>query len=141
MRGTASDIRGLRPDALAMVMAYPWPGNVRSLEKVLKEAMILRGEGFLRGDDLRISRPKGLPPIEAGGRASPNPTRTDAPRVDDRGGRALRIARERGSVTRRQLAAECGISGETARQELVLLTRGGYLRRVGNGRETRYVPR
>ena len=72
-------IQGLGPDALAMVMAHPWPGNVRSLEKVLKEAMILRGDGLLRGDDLRISRPKGLPPMEAGGPASPFPTPADAP--------------------------------------------------------------
>lgn len=134
-------IQGLGSDALALVMAHPWPGNVRSLEKVLKEAMILRGHGLLRRDDLRISGSRGFPPIGPAGPVSPNPTPADAPRANDRGGVALRIVREPGSVTRRQLAAECGISGETARQELVLLTRGGYLQRVGNGRETRYVPR
>jgi len=46
-------ISGLAADALATVIAHPWPGNVRALEKVLKEAMILRGEGQLQKEELR----------------------------------------------------------------------------------------
>jgi len=37
------------------------------------------------------------------------------------------------------LARACGISGETARQELAALARLGYLRRVGDGRRTQYL--
>ena len=134
-------IQGLGPDALAMVMAYQWPGNVRSLEKVLKEAMILRGHGLLRTEDLRISGSRGFPPVGPGEPPSWHRAPAEPLRLNDRSEVALRIARERGSVTRRELAAECSISGETARQELVSLTRVGYLRRVGQGRETRYVLR
>jgi transcriptional regulator with GAF, ATPase, and Fis domain len=134
-------IEGLGSDALAMVMAYPWPGNVRSLGKVLKEAMIFRGDGFVRTEDLRISGSSGLPVVGPGEPASRHQTPADAPRVNDRGALALRIARERGSVNTGQLAAESGVSGATARQELALLTRVGYLRQVGKGRGTRYVLR
>ena len=42
---------------------------------------------------------------------------------------------------RQALARDCGISGETARQELAALSRFGYLRRVGRGRATEYVLR
>lgn len=52
---------------------------------------------------------------------------------------ALRITSERGSVTRGDLSKACGISGETARQELAALTRLGYLRRMGTTRTARYV--
>lgn len=52
---------------------------------------------------------------------------------------ALRLAATRGSVTGGELAAECGVSGEQARRDLVTLARLGLLRRVGGGRSTRYV--
>jgi len=52
---------------------------------------------------------------------------------------ALRIAQEQGAVSRRQLAAQCGVSGETARLELSLLTRMGFLRQVRKGPAARYV--
>jgi len=103
--------------------------------------MILRGDGLLGREDLRISGSSGLPVV---GPAEPAPRHqapADVPRVSDRGALALRIARERGSVTTAQLAAESGVSGATARQELAFLTRVGYLRRVGKGRDTRYVLR
>jgi DeoR/GlpR family transcriptional regulator of sugar metabolism len=58
-----------------------------------------------------------------------------------RGEAALRLAAARGAVTRRELARACGISLEIARQELLVLTRLGHLRRVGRGRAARYVVR
>jgi DeoR/GlpR family transcriptional regulator of sugar metabolism len=54
---------------------------------------------------------------------------------------ALRIASDRGVVTRRDLAGQCGTSGEVARQELVALEKLGLLPRVGRGRSTLYVLR
>ena len=50
------------------------------------------------------------------------------------------MAREQGGVTRRQLAAYCGISGETARGVLGMLARLDLLRPVGKGSAARYVP-
>jgi two-component system, NtrC family, response regulator HydG len=134
-------VSGLAPEALAAMMAYPWPGNVRALEKVLKEAMILRGDGLLQKEDLRIWDARGFAADMPGGPAGRYaPLEKSAP-PDERCLTALRMAHDRGAVTRRELARESGVSGDTARQELTTLTRLGYLRRVGEGRSTRYVLR
>jgi DNA-binding NtrC family response regulator len=34
-------VRGIEPDALTMLMAYPWPGNVRQLENTVFRAIVL----------------------------------------------------------------------------------------------------
>jgi DNA-binding NtrC family response regulator len=34
-------VRGVRPDTLTMLMAYPWPGNVRQLENTVFRAIVL----------------------------------------------------------------------------------------------------
>lgn len=40
-----SQVRGIAPDAAAILMAHPWPGNVRELENVIERAMVLsRGQ-------------------------------------------------------------------------------------------------
>ena len=136
-------IEGLAPGALATMMAHEWPGNVRALAKVLKEAMILREVGWVQQDDLRIaSGPRlGKPTAEAAeGPAHPAPVAGAPLSADKRRETALRMAQEQGAVNRRQLAARCGVSGETARVELSLLARLGLLRPVGKGLATRYVP-
>jgi transcriptional regulator with GAF, ATPase, and Fis domain len=48
-------VEGLAPEALAMMMTHGWPGNVRALEKVLREAMLMREVGWVQQDDLRIA--------------------------------------------------------------------------------------
>ena len=35
------DIKGFYPDALRLLMQYPWPGNIRELENTLERAVIL----------------------------------------------------------------------------------------------------
>jgi transcriptional regulator with GAF, ATPase, and Fis domain len=131
----------LRPETLRMLETAPWRGNVRELQKVLKHAMIFRCEGELQADDLRLARhPLGTgwmrTALVPGGR----PASARLP-LSSRREAALRIARDCGAVTRRDLARECGISGEVARQELLALARLGCLRRVGRGRSTVYVLR
>jgi DNA-binding NtrC family response regulator len=120
--GLAIDAVG--PRTLRCLAAHPWPGNVRELEAVLEEAMVLKGQGRLEPEDLRLD-----PPF--------SPNRLSS--VVDRRAMALQLAGTSGGVTRAQLAATCRISGETARQVLVSLVRNGHLARVGGGRATRYV--
>jgi two-component system response regulator HydG len=41
----SSSVKGINPDAMAILMAHSWPGNVRELENVIERAMVLsRGE-------------------------------------------------------------------------------------------------
>jgi DNA-binding NtrC family response regulator len=120
-------IEGVTAAALRRLIAHAWPGNVRELEAVLEEAMIFKGRGWLGPEDLVLDDVGGELGIVTGG-----------------GGRrfgevALGLAGESGAVTRRALAATCGISGERARQELQALVQHGRLRRIGQGRATRYV--
>jgi len=115
---------------------------VRALAKVLKEAMILREEGWIQQGDLRIaSGPRLGRPSAAGGEGPAQPAvgAGPPPPASKRQEMALRIAQEQGAVNRRELAAHCGVSGETARLELSLLTRMGFLRQVGKGPAARYV--
>lgn len=47
-------IEGLTPGAQRRLAVYRWPGNVCELDAVLEEAMILKGEGSIRPQDLTL---------------------------------------------------------------------------------------
>jgi DNA-binding NtrC family response regulator len=131
IRGQVNERHGLAiepvpPAALRHLAAHRWPGNVRELEAVLEEAMVVAGRGRLAPEDLALDEA----PRSRSERPAPN-----------RQALALRLAAERGAVSRRELAAAGDISGERARQELQRLVQQGRLRRVGAGRSIHYVPR
>jgi DNA-binding NtrC family response regulator len=129
-------IEGLTPRALSRLATYPWPGNVRELEAVLEEAMVFKGRGWLRPEDLTLDAQ-----VDTATVATASPEGGPAgPGTRFRRQLALDLARTHGTVTRGQLAAACGISGELARRELRALVRVGLLRRVGEGRGTAYAP-
>jgi DNA-binding NtrC family response regulator len=119
---------------------HGWTGNVRALVKALREAMLLREEGWLRPDDLRIAGDESFRGFaEAGeGPARPAPV-AGTLSANRRGEIALQMAHEQGTVSRRQLAARCSVSRETARADLGALVRLGRLRPVGKGSATSYV--
>ena len=131
-------VEGVTRQAVALLQDSPWFGNVRELEAVLEEAMILRAVGWVTPADLNVG---------------PARVRTAPGRVhegDSEGPglllpltwsqrEALRVAAERREVRRRDLMVRCDISREVARRELALLARGGLLERLGRGRAARYV--
>jgi len=45
-------VTGIAPNALAVLEAYAWPGNVRQLANVMERMVILRGQGTLTIDDV-----------------------------------------------------------------------------------------
>jgi len=50
----------LSPDALAELVHYPWPGNVRQLENTIEMAIVLSGDRtVLRADDFNLARVPG----------------------------------------------------------------------------------
>jgi DNA-binding NtrC family response regulator len=129
-------IEGVTPGALHRLTAYRWPGNVRELEAVLEEAMILKARGSLQPQDLSL---QGSEEETLASTNSPEGAETTR-HLSSRQRVALELARAHGVVTRSQLAAACGISGELARRELQALAHLGLLRRSGHGRGTRYGP-
>jgi DNA-binding NtrC family response regulator len=129
------DIDGVTRAALRELEAHAWPGNVRELEAVLREAMVLKGRGWLGPDGLELTgraAAPGFPTMTSGGDAPASPQLR-------RRQIALRLAAERGAVSSGQLARACRVSDELARRELVALAGLGQLRRASQGPTTRYV--
>lgn len=125
-------IECLTPDALRSIENAPWPGNVRQLEAVLEEAMIMKGAGSIGADDLALDRP-GAAAMSLRGLTTESASLTALQRE------ALRLATERRIIARNDLVASLGVSREVARRELAGLVVAGLLRRTGAGRGTRYV--
>ena len=48
----------LSPEAMSVIMDYPWPGNIRELENMLERAVILASGSLIHVEDLPI-HPKG----------------------------------------------------------------------------------
>jgi two-component system response regulator PilR (NtrC family) len=128
-------IDGVTRAALRELETYGWPGNVRELEAVLREAMVLKGRGWLGPDVLELPGLTATPPasVTAFGGHVPESRQSRRRRI------ALRLAAEQGTVSSGQLARACRVSDELARRELVALARLGQLRRASQGPRTRYV--
>ena len=61
-------VRGVTPDAAAVLEQYHWPGNIRELENVIERALVLGGGDMLQVDALPASirepRPRDDVPVE-----------------------------------------------------------------------------
>jgi Nif-specific regulatory protein len=62
----------IAPDAVVVLKAYPWPGNVRQLRNVVERLVVAHGGGPVRATDLEWLRattpsPRPSPPAGAGG--------------------------------------------------------------------------
>lgn len=50
-----NNIKGISPNAMAMLRNYPWPGNIRELENAIEQAVLLHdGKGCLEEADLPL---------------------------------------------------------------------------------------
>lgn len=52
------EIKGLTPDALALLESYPFPGNVRELENLIERAVVLSEGEFILREDLELQVPE-----------------------------------------------------------------------------------
>ena len=57
-------VEGIEPSAMEVLLAYPWPGNIRELENVIERALVLAGGPQLTvadlPEDVRSPAPDGL---------------------------------------------------------------------------------
>ncbi len=126
-------IEGIDRPALLALEHAPWPGNVRELEAVVEQAMIFRGSGWVNLEDLDVPAPMlSRDTSGAAGVAIGEPLNWCQEE-------ALAIAARGRGVRRGDLMARCRISREAARRHLASLVARGLLRRVGEGRATRYL--
>jgi len=60
-RETGKDVRGISPEALALLEQYRWPGNIRELENAIERAIVLGTGPNLQADALptELLRPVG----------------------------------------------------------------------------------
>jgi two-component system, NtrC family, response regulator PilR len=73
------DAPQLAADAIELLQAYPFPGNVRELENVLERALTLCTDGIIAADHIKLRGAPRLPATEV----------TPAPSPEERGGGAL----------------------------------------------------
>jgi DNA-binding NtrC family response regulator len=62
-------IAGVRTDAMQLLCAYAWPGNVRQLEHVVERMVVLRPEGTLCREDLPAKVLAATPSVQREGGA------------------------------------------------------------------------
>jgi transcriptional regulator with PAS, ATPase and Fis domain len=56
-QGLPLDARRFGPDALALLVSYPWPGNIRELETTVSRAALSAHDGVVRARDLQFLHP------------------------------------------------------------------------------------
>jgi DNA-binding NtrC family response regulator len=59
------DIRGIAPDAYAVLEEYAFPGNVRELENIIERAVVLAEGDIIRKEGLELQPPLGELPVKA----------------------------------------------------------------------------
>ena len=69
------DLKGLSPAALAAIVAFPWPGNVRALENALERGVLLAKGPFVEAHDvfgrMKGGKPASSSPIDVADSAAP----------------------------------------------------------------------
>jgi len=126
-------VEGIARPALAALEHAPWPGNVRELEAAVEQAMIFQGSGWVTLADLD------LPALPSSRGADGEIEVAIGEPLTWCQEEALAAAARGAGVRRGDLMARCRISREAARRHLASLVSRGLLRRVGQGRSTRYM--
>jgi two-component system response regulator PilR (NtrC family) len=64
-REVGKTVRGISPEALAILERYRWPGNIRELENIVERAIVLGGGETLTPEELPpdLCRPQGIPTV------------------------------------------------------------------------------
>jgi PAS domain S-box-containing protein len=98
-------VKAISPEALSLLMAHDWPGNIRELEKAVERAFILCGEGQINIEHL---------PGELAGAETQGPAKSDVRSAHEiLDAQAIRAALERHGYNRLAAARDLGIHKTT----------------------------
>ena len=100
------NIQGITPEALSLLMAHDWPGNIRELENVIERSFILADKGVI---DVR-QLPEELTSARAGEWAAVSGMKNIRNMID---AQSIRSALERNGNNRLAAARELGIHKST----------------------------
>jgi two-component system response regulator FlrC len=116
-------IPALSADAAQLLLAYPWPGNIRELDNLLQRAMILANAAVIEAPHIRfeVLRDVALPRAQATVVEFGTALRGSLRATE---GRILMDAL-RGGQSRREVAQQLGISPRTLRYKLAQLRSAG----------------
>jgi transcriptional regulator with PAS, ATPase and Fis domain len=124
-RGSSAKHRvSVEPEAMALMQAHDWPGNIRELRNVLDRARLFADDGIVRSEHLPESLVFGpaIRPQQQSGVAVPVANlATAAARRSDIDDAELRRLAETSNCTRRDLARLAGLSERTLYRRLKAL--------------------
>ncbi len=101
----ARAVTGISAEALSLLMAHPWPGNIRELENVIERSFILCREGAIGVEHLPEELTLQTAPRRAGSELRSGHDLLDA--------RSIRSALEKNSFNRSAAARELGMHKTT----------------------------
>jgi transcriptional regulator with PAS, ATPase and Fis domain len=105
------ELKHIEPEFLTALRQYPWPGNIRELENVIRRAVLYCSDGVLAPADLPSAmRPRGKGRSSGG---NGQKARTLEQRVDEIERRIIEECLERHNFHRTDTAKELGISRVT----------------------------
>jgi DNA-binding NtrC family response regulator len=100
-------VRRIADEAMAAIVAYPWPGNVRALRHAVERAVILADGDTLRAEDFPLAPVSGLASSSASTPAAPAPEGATLAELE-RQAIVAALARHQGNIS--HAAAELGIT-------------------------------
>jgi PAS domain S-box-containing protein len=109
-------IKGVSPQAAALLLAHDWPGNVREVRNTIERAMVLEDSSWLQPSSLRIQRdsPAGVPAL-----ATPSAAANfEGMRLEEAERTMLLRALEKSGWNQSQAARALGISRDTLRYRM-----------------------
>jgi len=118
------------PDALDLLYAHPWPGNVSELQRTVERSMLLSDGPTVESAHLDLD-PRTAPSLDLHRRS---------PELSPRQERILTRAITAGGITNRDIVDLEEISPRTALRELQTLVDKGVLSRIGHRRGAVYRP-
>ena len=112
-------VDAMSPEAIARLVAFPWPGNVRQLEKVIERSVLLSAGGRLEAADIKLDvlagRASAATASSAGGPVTFVP---DGMTLDEFEQSILREALRRAAGNKSQAARMLGLTRNALRYRL-----------------------
>ncbi len=111
-------VDSISPEAIARLVGFPWPGNVRQLENVIERSVLLSQGGRLEASDIKLDALAGRAASAAAPAGGPVPFVPDGMTLDEFEQSILREALRRAAGNKSQAARMLGLTRNALRYRL-----------------------